>query len=188
MQEAGITLSTIGTGGGSAQILRAAGRGVGRPLLRRRRRDHDPRHLPARDDPHRRRADRGGDVPADPLGDLRDPRRPRRRPASAAARLQRHDRQGHRRPSSLLTAREDPLLAQWQYGLGRAVGVDDRRAPAVGHALDRHRRVRHPHRAARGMDSSPAGRARESTSASRPASDGELNVEVTSFDDDGGAA
>ena len=95
MKAAGITLSTVGAGGGSNPFLagpRAAGR---RPLLRRREPGKHPRHLPEGDPAGLRPADHRGAVLPDPDLVLADPARPRGR-AAAAARLQRHDGQAGR--------------------------------------------------------------------------------------------
>ena len=85
---------------------------------------------------------------------------------------------------SLLTAREDPLLAQWQYGLGRAVAwTSDAReqwaAPWIGTAEFGTLTAQLvawtlPPQDAEGIDV-----------RFTPAGGGELDVEVTSFDDDG---
>src|SRR4029079_17350578 len=87
-------------------------------------------------------------------------------------------------PVSLLTGREDPLLAQWQYGLGRAVAwTSDARqqwaAPwigtdAFGTLVAQLVAWTLPPQDEQGID------VRFS-----PGRDGELNVEVTSIDDDG---
>ena len=86
---------------------------------------------------------------------------------------------------SLLTGREDPLLAQWQYGLGRAVAwTSDARqqwatpwigTPEFGTLTAQLVAWTLPPQDAEGIDVrfSPGDR-------------GELNVEVTSFDDEGG--
>ena len=86
---------------------------------------------------------------------------------------------------SLLTGREDPLLAQWQYGLGRAVAwTSDTRqqwatpwigTPEFGTLTAQLVAWTLPPQDAEGID------VRFS-----PGEDGELNVEVTSFDDEAG--
>ncbi|MGQ0607833.1 MAG: VWA domain-containing protein [Chloroflexota bacterium] len=86
---------------------------------------------------------------------------------------------------ALLTGREDPLLAQWQYGLGRAVAwtSDARQAwatpwigtPEFGTLTAQLVAWTLPPQDAEGID------VRFS-----PGDDGELNVEVTSFDDEAG--
>ncbi len=86
---------------------------------------------------------------------------------------------------SLLTGREDPLLAQWQYGLGRAVAwTSDTRqqwatswigTPEFGTLTAQLVAWTLPPQDAEGID------VRFS-----PGEDGELNVEVTSFDDAAG--
>nr|MBA2263831.1 VWA domain-containing protein [Chloroflexota bacterium] len=86
---------------------------------------------------------------------------------------------------ALLTGREDPLLAQWQYGLGRAVAwTSDTRqqwatswigTPEFGTLTAQLVAWTLPPRDAEGIEVSFS-----------PADRGELNVEVTSFDDEGG--
>ena len=86
---------------------------------------------------------------------------------------------------SLLTAREDPLLAQWQYGLGRAVAwTSDARqqwatpwigTPEFGTLTAQLVAWTLPPQDAEGID------VRFS-----PGEGGDLNVEVTSFDDEAG--
>ena len=86
---------------------------------------------------------------------------------------------------ALLTAREDPLLAQWQYGLGRAVAwTSDARqqwatpwigTPEFGTLTAQLVAWTLPPQDAEGIDVQFS-----------PGEDGELNVEVTSFDDEAG--
>ncbi|HYP24426.1 MAG TPA: hypothetical protein VEV43_12705, partial [Actinomycetota bacterium] len=85
---------------------------------------------------------------------------------------------------SLLTARDDPLLAQWQYGLGRAVAwtSDAREAwaapwigtPEFGTLTAQLVAWTLPPHDSEGIDV-----------RFTPGQDGELDVEVTSFDDEG---
>jgi uncharacterized membrane protein len=86
---------------------------------------------------------------------------------------------------SLLTGREDPLLAQWQYGLGRAAAwTSDTRqqwaspwigTPEFGTLTAQLVAWTLPPQDAEGIDVTFS-----------PGERGELNVEVTSFDDEGG--
>ena len=102
----------------------------------------------------------------------------------SAARLQRDHRQGDSATVALLTGRDDPLLAQWQYGLGRAVAwTSDARqqwatpwigTDAFGTLAAQLVAWTLPPQDAQGIDVRFC-----------PGRDGELNVEVTSLDDDG---
>lgn len=184
MQAAGITLSTIGTGGGSAQ------------LLRRLAEDSGGRYYDAADattipDIFLRETIRtAGEqiveetfqpIPSSPseiLDGLDAGRLPQllgynATTAKGSATV------------SLLTGREDPLLAQWQYGLGRSVAwTSDARqqwatpwigTPEFGTLTAQLVAWTLPPQDSEGID------VRFS-----PGEDGELNVEVTSFDDEVG--
>ena len=119
MKAAGITLSTVGAGGGSQPVPRGPRQAGRRPLLRRREPVQHPRHLPQGDPAGRRPADRRGGV-------LPDPDQSTRRSCGGSTGLP--QLLGYNgttaKPAAqtvLVTARDDPLLAQWQYGLGRSV-------------------------------------------------------------------
>ena len=103
MKAAGITLSTVGAGGGVEPVPREPRDQGRRPLLLGQQPGEHPRHLPQGDPAGLRPADRRGAVLPDPDVVLADPARPRRR-AAEAARLQRHDRQA-RGPDG---ARDEP--------------------------------------------------------------------------------
>jgi hypothetical protein len=183
MKAAGITLSTIGTGGGSAQILRRLAEESGG-------RYYDAADATTIPDIFLRETIRtaGERIVEEPFQPI---------PSATSEILEGLD--AGRLPQllgynattakgsatvSLLTAREDPLLAQWQYGLGRAVAwTSDAReqwaAPWIGTAEFGTLTAQLvgwtlPPQDAEGIEVrfSPAGA-------------GELNVEVTSFDDDG---
>ena len=101
-------------------VPRAARAQRRRPLLRRREPGVDPRHLPQGDAAGLRPADRRGAVLPDP--DLA------RRRSCAGIDGGFPSLLGYNgttaKPAAqtvLVTARDDPLLAQWQYGLGRSV-------------------------------------------------------------------
>jgi len=184
MRAAGITLSTIGTGGGSAQLLRDLAEESG------------GRYYDAADattipdiflkETIRTAGEQIVEETFQPIpsatSEILDGLDPGRLPqllgynattAKGSATV------------SLLTGREDPLLAQWQYGLGRAAAwTSDTRqqwatpwigteefgtltAQLVAWTL--------PPRDAEGIDVTFS-----------PGERGELNVEVTSFDDEGG--
>ncbi len=183
LREAGITLSTIGTGGGSADILRrladeSGGRYYNAPdastipdiFLRETIRTAGERIVEEAFQP----------IPSassEILDGLDAGRLPQllgynaTTPKGSAT-------------VSLLTGREDPLLAQWQYGLGRAVAwTSDAReqwaAPWIGTAEFGTLTAQLvawtlPPQDAEGIDVQFT-----------PAGNGELDVEVTSFDDDG---
>ena len=183
MQDAGITLSTIGTGGGSAQILRRLAEESGG-------RYYDAADATTIPDIFLRETiQTAGEqiveetfqpIPSSP-SEILDGMDAGRLPqllgynattAKGSATV------------SLLTSREDPLLAQWQYGLGRAVAwTSDARqqwaspwigttefgtltAQLVAWTL--------PAQDSEGIDV-----------RFTPGEEGELDVEVTSFDDDG---
>jgi hypothetical protein len=183
MQAAGITLSTIGAGGGSAAVLRQMAEQAGGRFYDA----VDASRIPdiflketIRTAGERIVEETFQPIPSAPSDILRglDPGRLptllgyNATTAKGSATI------------SLLTGREDPLLAQWQYGLGRAVAwTSDTRqqwaaewigtaefgtltAQLVSWTL--------PPQDAAGID------VRFS-----PGRDGELNVEVTSVDEDG---
>ncbi|MEP6807304.1 MAG: VWA domain-containing protein [Chloroflexota bacterium] len=183
MKKAGITLSTIGTGGGSAQILKTlAEQSGGRYysaddatkipdiFLKETIRTAGENIVEGRFQP----------VPSAPSEILRglDPGRLpsllgyNATTAKGTATV------------SLLTGRDDPLLAQWQYGLGRAVAwTSDARqqwaAPWIGTESFGTLTAQLvawtlPPQDEQGIDVQFS-----------PGRDGELNVEVTSLDDDG---
>jgi Ca-activated chloride channel family protein len=183
MREAGITLSTIGTGGGSAQILRRLAEESGG-------RYYDAADATTIPDIFLKETIRtAGEqiveevfqpIPSSP-SEILEGLDPGRLPQLAGYNATTPKGSA---TVSLLTAREDPLLAQWQYGLGRAaVWTSDTRqqwatdwigtveygtltAQLVSWTL--------PPQDSQGID--------VRFSQGR---DGELNVEVTSFDDDG---
>ena len=184
MQAAGITLSTIGTGGGSAEILRELAEESGG-------RYYDAGDATTIPDIFLRETIRtAGEqiveeafqpVPSQPseiLDGLDAGRLPQlfgynATTAKGSATV------------ALLTARDDPLLAQWQYGLGRAVAwTSDTRqtwatpwigTPEFGTLTAQLVAWTLPPQDSEGID------VRFS-----PGEDGELNVEVTSLDDEGG--
>ncbi len=183
MRAAGITLSTIGTGGGSAEILRRLAEESGG-------RYYDAADATTIPDIFLRETIRqAGEqvveedfqpIPSSPseiLDGLDAGRLPLLRGYNATT-------PKGSATVSLLTAREDPLLAQWQYGLGRAVAwtSDARQAwatpwigtPEFGTLTAQLVAWTLPPRDAEGID------VRFS-----PARNGELNVEVTSVGDDG---
>jgi uncharacterized membrane protein len=183
MRQAGITLSTIGTGGGSAEILRRLAEESGgryydaadattipdiflRETIRQAGEqvvEEDFQPIPS--------------APSEILDGLDAGRLPPLRGYNATT-------PKGSATVALLTAREDPLLAQWQYGLGRAVAwtSDARQAwatpwigtPEFGTLTAQLVAWTLPPQDAEGIDVrfSPAG-------------NGELNVEVTSIDGDG---
>src|SRR5688500_3978337 len=184
MQAAGITLSTIGTGGGSARILRRLAEESGGRYYEAA----DATTIP--DIFLRETIRTAGEqvveetfqpIPSassEILDGLDDGRLPQllcynATTAKGSATV------------SLLTAREDPLLAQWQYGLGRAVAwTSDARqqwatpwigTPEFGTLTAQLVAWTLPPQDAEGIEVrfSPADR-------------GELNVEVTSLDDEAG--
>jgi uncharacterized membrane protein len=183
MRAAGITLSTIGTGGGSAGILRRLAEESGgryydagdattipdiflRETIRQAGEqvvEEDFQPIPS--------------APSEILDGLDAGRLPPLRGYNATT-------PKGSATVALLTAREDPLLAQWQYGLGRAVAwtSDARQAwatpwigtPEFGTLTAQLVAWTLPPQDAEGIDVrfSPAG-------------NGELSVEVTSVDADG---
>jgi Ca-activated chloride channel family protein len=184
LRSAGITLSTIGTGGGSAQILRRLAEQAGG-------RYYDAGDATTIPDIFLRETIRtAGEqvveeafqpIPSAP-SEILDGLDPGRLPqllgynattAKGSATV------------ALLTGREDPLLAQWQYGLGRAVAwTSDARqqwatpwigTPEFGTLTAQLVAWTLPAQDAEGID------VRFS-----PGRTGELNVEVTSFDDEAG--
>lgn len=183
MKAAGITLSTIGTGGGSAQILR----GLAEQSGGRYYEADDATRIP---DIFLKETIRtaGEQIVEEPFQPV---------PSSPSEILRGLD--PGRLPSllgynattakgtatvALLTGRDDPLLAQWQYGLGRSVAwTSDARqqwaAPWIGTEAFGTLAAQLvawtlPPQDEQGID------VRFS-----PGRDGELNVEVTSVDDDG---
>jgi uncharacterized membrane protein/Mg-chelatase subunit ChlD len=183
MQAAGITLSTIGTGGGSAQVLRRLAEQSGG-------RYYDAADATTIPDIFLRETIRTAgeqiveeefqpipSAPSEILDGLDAGRLPllagyNATTAKGTATV------------ALLTGREDPLLAQWQYGLGRAVAwTSDARqqwatswigTPDFGTLAAQLVTWTLPPQDSQGID------VRFS-----PGEDGELNVEVTSLDDDG---
>jgi uncharacterized membrane protein len=184
MQAAGITLSTIGTGGGSARILRDLAEESGG-------RYYDAADATTIPDIFLRETIRtaGEQIVEETFQPV---------PSSSSEILDGLD--SGRLPQlfgynattakgsatvSLLTGREDPLLAQWQYGLGRAAAwTSDARqqwatpwigTPEFGTMTAQLVAWTLPPQDSEGIDVrfSPGGR-------------DELNVEVTSFDDEGG--
>jgi uncharacterized membrane protein len=183
MREAGITLSTIGTGGGSAQVLRRLAEESGG-------RYYDAADATTIPDIFLRETIRtaGERIVEETFQPI---------PSASSEILDGLD--AGRLPQllgynattakgsatvSLLTGREDPLLAQWQYGLGRAVAwTSDARqqwaAPWIGTAEFGTLTAQLvawtlPPQDAEGIEV-----------RFTPAGGGELDVEVTSFDDDG---
>jgi Ca-activated chloride channel homolog len=184
MREAGITLSTIGTGGGSAQILRRLAEQSGG-------RYYDAVDATTIPDIFLRETIRtaGEQIVEEAFQPI---------PSATSEILDGLD--AGRLPQllgynattakgsatvALLTGREDPLLAQWQYGLGRAVAwTSDARqqwaTPWIGTAEFGTLTAQLvswtlPPQDAEGID------VRFS-----PGEAGEMNVEVTSFDDEAG--
>jgi uncharacterized membrane protein len=184
MREAGITLSTIGTGGGSAEILRRLAEQSGG-------RYYDAVDATTIPDIFLRETIRtaGEQIVEEAFQPI---------PSASSEILEGLD--AGRLPQllgynattakgsatvALLTAREDPLLAQWQYGLGRAVAwTSDARqqwaTPWIGTAEFGTLTAQLvawtlPPQDAEGID------VRFS-----PGDAGELEVEVTSFDDEAG--
>ena len=183
MKAAGITLSTIGTGGGSAQILRNLAEQSGGRYYEA----DDATRIP---DIFLKETIRtaGEQIVEEPFQPV---------PSTPSEILRGLD--ASRLPSllgynattakgtatvALLTGRDDPLLAQWQYGLGRSVAwTSDARqqwatpwigTEAFGTMTAQLVAWTLPPRDEQGID------VRFS-----PGMDGELNVEVTSLDDDG---
>jgi len=184
MQAAGITLSTIGTGGGSARILRELAEESGG-------RYYDAADATTIPDIFVRETIRtaGEQIVEETFQPV---------PSASSEILDGLD--AGRLPQllgynattakgsatvSLLTARDDPLLAQWQYGLGRAVSwTSDARqtwatpwigTPEFGTLTAQLVAWTLPPQDSEGID------VRFS-----PGDGGDLNVEVTSFDDEGG--
>ena len=183
MKAAGITLSTIGTGGGSAQILRRLAEQSGGRYYEA----DDATRIP---DIFLKETIRtaGEQIVEEPFQPV---------PSTPSEILRGLD--ASRLPSllgynattakgtatvALLTGRDDPLLAQWQYGLGRSVAwTSDARqqwatpwigTEAFGTMTAQLVAWTLPPQDEQGID------VRFS-----PGRDGELNVEVTSLDDDG---
>ena len=119
MAAAGITLSTVGAGGGSQNQFLSGLAEQGGALLRRREPGQHPRHLPQGDPAGLRAADRRGDVLPDRDLVVADPARPR--PGLPQLRGYNGTTAKSAAQTVLVSARDDPLLAQWQYGLGRSV-------------------------------------------------------------------
>ena len=110
MKAAGITLSTVGAGGGAEPVPRAARRAGRRPLLRRRQPGLHPGHLPQGDPAGLRPADRGGAVLPDPDLVVADPARHRGRAARScwATTGRRPSRPPRRSSSRPATIRSSP--------------------------------------------------------------------------------
>jgi len=184
MQAAGITLSTIGTGGGSAGLLERLAEEAGG-------RYYDAADATTIPDIFLRETIRTAgeqiveetfqpipSAPSEILDGLDGGRLPQLMGYNATT------AKGSA-TVALLTGREDPLLAQWQYGLGRAVAwTSDARqqwatpwigTPEFGTLTAQLVAWTLPPRDAEGIEVSFS-----------PADRGELNVEVTSFDDEGG--
>jgi len=184
MQAAGITLSTIGTGGGSAGLLERLAEEAGG-------RYYDAADATTIPDIFLRETIRTAgeqiveetfqpipSAPSEILDGLDAGRLPQLMGYNATT------AKGSA-TVALLTGREDPLLAQWQYGLGRAVAwTSDTRqqwatswigTPEFGTLTAQLVAWTLPPRDAEGIEVSFS-----------PADRGELNVEVTSFDDEGG--
>ena len=120
MKAAGITLSTVGAGGGANPFLEQLAQAGRRPLLR------GDQPAPASRTSSSRRPSRSPASRSSRSRSSRSRPRPRRSCAastpacrSSAATTARRSSPPPRRV--LVTARDDPLLAQWQYGLGRSV-------------------------------------------------------------------
>ena len=184
MRGAGITLSTIGTGGGSAQVLRRLAEQAGGHY-------YDAGDATTIPDIFLRETIRTAgeqvveeafqpipSAPSEILDGLDAGRLPQllgynATTAKGSATV------------ALLTGREDPLLAQWQYGLGRAVAwTSDARqqwaapwigTPEFGTLTAQLVAWTLPAQDAEGIDVRFG-----------PGRTGELNVEVTSFDDEAG--
>ena len=183
MKAAGITLSTIGTGGGSAQILRTLAEQSGGRYYEA----DDATRIP---DIFLKETIRtaGENIVEEPFQPV---------PSSSSEILRGLD--AGRLPTllgynattakgtatvALLTGRDDPLLAQWQYGLGRAVAwTSDARqqwaAPWIGTQAFGTLTAQLvawtlPPQDEQGIDVQFS-----------PGRDGDLNVEVTSLDDNG---
>jgi Ca-activated chloride channel family protein len=184
LRAAGITLSTIGTGGGSAQMLRELAEESGG-------RYYDAADATTIPDIFLRETIRtaGEQVVEETFQPI---------PSASSEILDGLDAgllpqlHGYNATTakgsatvSLLTGREDPLLAQWQYGLGRAVAwTSDARqqwaapwigTPEFGTLTTQLVAWTLPPQDAEGID------VRFS-----PGEQGELNVDVTSFDDEAG--
>ena len=183
MKAAGITLSTIGTGGGSAHILKSLAEESGGRYYDAA----DATKIPdiflketIRTAGEKIVEERFQPVPSQPSEILRG------LDAGRLPALLGYNATTAKGTASvaLLTGRDDPLLAQWQYGLGRAVAwTSDARAQwatewigtdAYGTALAQMVGWTLPPQDAQGIDVQFS-----------PGRDGELNVNVTSFDDDG---
>jgi Ca-activated chloride channel family protein len=183
MKAAGITLSTIGTGGGSAQILRnLAEQSGGRYydaadattipdiFLKETIRTAGEQIVEERFQPI-------PSAPSDILRGLDAARLPNLRGYNATTAK-------GTATVALLTGREDPLLAQWQYGLGRAAAwTSDTRqqwatdwidTDAFGALAAQLVTWTLPPQDDRGIDVQLS-----------PGRDGELSIEVSSLDDDG---
>ncbi|HET9879672.1 MAG TPA: VWA domain-containing protein [Candidatus Limnocylindria bacterium] len=183
MKAAGITLSTIGAGGGSAQALREMAEEAGGRYYNA----NDATQIPdiflketIRTAGERIVEEAFQPIPSAPSEILR---------GLDTGRLPQLLGYNATTPKgsatvALLTGREDPLLAQWQYGLGRSVAwTSDARQqwatpwigrPEYGTLTAQLVSWTLPAQDAQGID------VRFS-----PGRDGELNVEVTSIDDDG---
>jgi uncharacterized membrane protein len=183
MKAAGITLSTIGTGGGSAQILRTLAEESGGRYYEA----DDATRIPDifLKETIRTAGEQIVEEPFQPVpsapSDILRGLDPGRLPALL----------GYNATTAkgtatvaLLTGRDDPLLAQWQYGLGRSVAwTSDARqqwatpwigTEAFGTLAAQLVAWTLPPQDEQGIDVQFS-----------PGRDGELNIEVTSLDDDG---
>ena len=183
MKAAGITLSTIGTGGGSAHILKSLAEESGGRYYDAA----DATKIPdiflketIRTAGEKIVEERFQPVPAQPSEILRG------LDAGRLPALLGYNATTAKGTASvaLLTGRDDPLLAQWQYGLGRAVAwTSDARAQwatewigtdVYGTALAQMVGWTLPPQDAQGIDVQFS-----------PGRDGQLNVNLTSRDDEG---
>ncbi len=120
MKAAGITLSTVGRRGRGQPLPPAPRDQRRRTLLQRGQPVVDSRHLPQGDRAGRRAADRRRALLPGRLGLLAD--HPGPRPRGFPSLLGYNGTTSKAAATTVLVSgRSDPVLAQWQYGLGRAV-------------------------------------------------------------------